>query len=430
MNPSTSRFADVAHQTLSFDRNEPVGELVMDLLASKWVQRLRRLRQTGNTNLVYMFAEHSRFGHSLGVAYLATLLMKNLARNQPEEVREYALAVTGAALLHDLGHIAPGSHLAERVWMLPGSEKKSNRHETISKRVISEDPEIRAILQSKQNDLPETINKILDEDKSLPSWTHQIISGGGWNADRGNWAIVDSSMCSVKYGHYNVTALLDSFCISPDGQLVLHENRLDALTHFYVARDSMYRQVYQHRVLQAADSLCINVVKRLRDLQPEKLKSLGVYTDKISSALLEPGISISDLSLESLFGMDENWWFYHLSQWMDSEDKILADLSDRIVNRRLFKTIRVYPESGLLESATSECIAQDLPPEYYLNVVGESDSHRETFEEPPKVILDNGELKLASEVEPLIDKLIKRAECGRQWIAVPPSVKEALGATR
>jgi len=41
-------------------------------------QRLRRIRQLGLTSYVYHGAEHSRFGHSLGVMHLAGRLTKRL----------------------------------------------------------------------------------------------------------------------------------------------------------------------------------------------------------------------------------------------------------------------------------------------------------------------------------------------------------------
>lgn len=113
---STVSFADIAHQTLIFERGDPSSALVLDLIDTPWVQRLRSIRQTGNTNLVYMFSEHSRFGHSLGVAFLAITLMDKLAKYSPEQVSSYRDAVAAAAVLHDVGHVAPGSHLAEKIW--------------------------------------------------------------------------------------------------------------------------------------------------------------------------------------------------------------------------------------------------------------------------------------------------------------------------
>ena len=97
----TVNFADVAHGTLIFDKGNSWDAIILKLIDTAWVQRLRRISQTGNTRLVYMFAEHTRFGHSLGVAYLASLLLKHLEGDNPEIVAEYGPAVAAAAVLHE-----------------------------------------------------------------------------------------------------------------------------------------------------------------------------------------------------------------------------------------------------------------------------------------------------------------------------------------
>jgi len=424
---STSRFADVAHQTLTFDREIESEKLVLELLDCAWVQRLRCIRQTGNTSLVYMFAEHSRFGHSLGVAYLASILMKNLERKFLDKVAPWKCAVSAAALLHDIGHCAPGSHLAERVW---SGATGATRHEELSKKIILEDPEINSLLKSYGEDLPEKVVKILSESNDLPGWTHQIISGGGWNADRGNWAIVDSAMCSVSYGRYNVTALLDSFLISGEDDLVIHENRLDALTHFYLARDSMYRQIYQHRVLQTADAMVEQLVKRARTVNPKLL-----FTDQTMRSALSFKNPLIDLTLEDLFSMTDYWWFYHLEKWRKAEDKVIADLAERLYLRKLFKTIRLpsNPADAKTVVEHARSLAEKefaYDPEYYVLKIGNAEDHKSHYESPPLVVLDDGRLKPASEIEPVIAKIIDRPEAGRQWIALPSEIKQMIGVPR
>jgi uncharacterized protein len=178
----TVNFADVAHGTLIFDRFHPVDALILQLIDTKWVQRLRRINQTGNTRLVYMFAEHSRFGHCLGAAYLASLLMRHLHEQDPAMIEPYQQAIGAAAILHDIGHLAPGSHLAERVWST--AESDFIAHEDLTKRIIMEDEEIHSILESASPGLSELVCRILSSDPALPSWTYTMISGGGWNVDR------------------------------------------------------------------------------------------------------------------------------------------------------------------------------------------------------------------------------------------------------
>lgn len=439
---ATVSFADVAHQTLIFDKADPVSEMLLKLVDTPWVQRLRQIRQTGNTHLLYMFAEHSRFGHSLGVAYLATTLMQSLSRYAHKMVEPYRDAVAAAALLHDIGHTAPGSHLAEKVW---GIDQNANKHEQVSMRVISEDPRINGILSARSKTLPQTVCQILDEDSKLPSWTHAIISGGGWNADRGNWAIVDSAMCSVSYGRYNVSALLDAFRLSNSGELVIQENRLDALTHFFVARDSMYRQVYQHRVLLGADALILNVVKRLREIAApaagniselaELFSAQKIYADQtMLAALLAPNYA-AQLSLEQIFNMTESWWRYHLDHWCLADDPILKDMALRVRDRNLFKTIRTGSGGSenhrqLLKQAREIAADLKLNPDYYVISIESSDRHRSKTEEAPQVMLDSGELVPVTAVEPLIAKLFEKTPLERSWIAVPKEIKDRIGKVR
>lgn len=426
-------FADVAHQTLTFDTKDRTSQLILELIDTAWVQRLRRIKQTGNTNLVYMFAEHSRFGHSLGVAYLACLLMRGLKQYYPEQVADYEMAVAAAALLHDIGHVAPGSHLAEKIW----GKDSGAKHEKISVQIIGEDPEIAGILNKYDGTLLKTVCQILAGASTLPPWTVSIISGDGWNADRGNWTILDSAMCSVSYGRYNVTALIDAYRLSENGELIIQENRLDALTHFYVARDSMYRQVYQHRTLQAVDALSEKIVLRLRDLisairvNGEQSIAAHIFADQTMLAALCANNYASELELKDIFGMDENWWQYHLERWCLADDKILSDLALRLRDRKLLKTVRVDKDRDQVISRAKElCAELGFDPKYYLNTVNLSDRHRNETESAPLVLLENGKLVPVTQVEPLIAQILKRPENTKCWLALPKEVKEKLGRTR
>jgi HD superfamily phosphohydrolase len=255
-------FADVVHQSVSFSKNDPAERLILELLDTRWFQRLRDISQTANTRLVYMFSEHSRFGHCLGVAYLAKLALSKLSKRSPKDVETYRSAILVAALLHDIGHLAPGSHTAFKTWF----PDQPDCHEELAETVITQDPEISSLLTSFAPTLSQTVLSILDESEAVPAWTWQIISGGGWNVDRGNWSTVDSVLAGVSYGKYNIPALVDSILITHDKRLALMENRLDAMLHFMVSRHAMYRQIYQHRVLLAADMLNKAVVQRARDL--------------------------------------------------------------------------------------------------------------------------------------------------------------------
>ena len=82
--PRPKFYRDPVHGQIRFDRVDeatpPAADgqperalswLIHRLIDSPPFQRLRHIRQNGLVNLVFHGAEHSRFGHSLGCAYLA-----------------------------------------------------------------------------------------------------------------------------------------------------------------------------------------------------------------------------------------------------------------------------------------------------------------------------------------------------------------------
>lgn len=77
-------------------------------------QRLFFIKQMGTASRVYPGAQHTRGEHSIGVAHLATKLIKQLQTTQPELsiTHEDIICVQLAGLCHDLGH-GPYSHLFE-----------------------------------------------------------------------------------------------------------------------------------------------------------------------------------------------------------------------------------------------------------------------------------------------------------------------------
>lgn len=421
---TTISFADVVHQQISFSKDIESEAVVLDLIDTPWVQRLRSISQTANTRLVYMFSEHSRFGHSLGVAFLANLLMQKLSPNFKKEVERYKTAVSAAALLHDIGHLAPGSHTSYKTWFPKGKDI----HEQVSARIIEEDSHTCAILEKYGKDLPKLVSQILSESSELPPWTWEIISGGGWNVDRGNWCIADSVLAGVSYGRYNIPALIESIVITDDKHLAVRENRLDAIMHFAIARHSMYRQVYQHRVLRAADMVNKSIVERARDLGT----SLS-FQDKYMQQVLHAN-SPQDLSLNTIFWMRESWWEYHISRWSEGEDKILADLSGRLLKRRLFKTVRVQETDNLeeLRRAAHEAISKSgLDPKYYLHEVSTSDMHADDYRQSMLVLMDDGRIRHLTDAEPLFNAMATESKSGKKtWLVLPKEAKDKMGRTR
>ncbi|MEM3019021.1 MAG: HD domain-containing protein, partial [Candidatus Bathyarchaeia archaeon] len=105
-----------------------ITEQERDLIDTRPIQRLRRIKQLCGVEYVYPAANHTRFEHSLGVMYLAGVLAENL-----EELASEMEKLRIAALLHDVGH-GPFSHLFENLLM----RRKGLNHEDMTFRIITE----------------------------------------------------------------------------------------------------------------------------------------------------------------------------------------------------------------------------------------------------------------------------------------------------
>ena len=421
---NTITFADLVNQHLSFNLECPSENIIIQLINTAWAQRLRSISQTANTRLVYMFSEHSRFGHSVGVAFLARQVVRHLKRIHPELVTQYETAVGVAALIHDLGHLAPGSHAAFRTWF-PNCR---DIHEELTIKIIEEDPEIRAILDAYSPTLCGQVKAIINESPTAPTWTWLVISGGGWNVDRGNWCYVDSVLAGVDYGKYNIPAIVESLTLTPYGSLSFFENRLDAMMHFAVSRHALYRQVYHHRVLLAADTISQVIVKRARALEADGIAlPFADNTMKDVLACKRP----EDLTLNTIFAMRESWWNYHITRWSDSSDPILSDLCNRLLNRKLFKTVRVNSgESAvaLLSQAKDIMIGFGYDPAYYLHHTSSVDVQGKDNAQAPLVLREDGSVIPLTEADPLFESLAQSER--KEWLVMPSEVKQALGRKR
>ncbi|MGZ7095649.1 MAG: HD domain-containing protein, partial [Methanobacterium sp.] len=84
---------DSVHGNLYLD------EFEIKLLDTPQMQRLRRIKQLGFTNLVYPGANHTRFEHSIGTMHIASQIADNI-----ELEEDHKKMVRCAALLHDVGH--------------------------------------------------------------------------------------------------------------------------------------------------------------------------------------------------------------------------------------------------------------------------------------------------------------------------------------
>jgi len=240
----TKFFRDPIH---GFIEVRPYEKAIID---SPIFQRLRRIRQLSFCYLVYHGAEHSRFGHSLGVMDLASSLYENAMRNTEELGTDSAAFDTEddkrlriAALLHDIGH-PPFSHGLER-------ERAFSSHEEASASLI-EGPLSKQITDAGLE--PKEVSDLVHgrSDPKKPYLTKMLNSQ--LDADRMDYLTRDSHYTGVMYGVFDIDRLLSSLIIK-NGDLVVLQKGLFAADQFLIARFYMYEQVYLHRVKRAFEGM-------------------------------------------------------------------------------------------------------------------------------------------------------------------------------
>jgi len=403
---------------MTLDLGNPLHKLIFDLMDVPVVQRMKRIAQIGGAQFVYQNAEHSRFGHSVGSAYLAARVIEGMqsrcSRPIAAEIEKYAPAVVAAAMLHDVGHVAPRSHLAEQVWF-PG---QNEMHESLTLRIIKEDECLQWVLRNSVERHPELlqyVSQILHKSPNVPPWTSKLVSGGGWNVDRGDWVYRDSVHCGVHYGRYDIVPLMKRLAVAEGGELVVTEEGVGLIENFFQARANMYRFVYYHPVSRVMWEIYKMVGRRARELYQEK--KLHFADDTMEEVL--SATKAEDLRLSTLLNMTEPWWEYHVERWMDSSDAVLRDLSKRIVLRRPFKRFKDDVEnSRLLKKLADEA---GLTPDYYLIMVPgrKKDDRKDLGDAALKVLPNSGKLIPLTEYSQLMEAHAMSDVAANRFLAMP-----------
>jgi len=312
--------------------NDPVygfiripGDFVFDLIEHPWFQRLRNIKQLGLTSFVYPGANHSRFQHGLGSLHLMDMAIDTLRSKGIEisTIEEEATFI--AILLHDTGH-GPFSHALEN------SLISGITHEDIS-----------LLLMKKLN---ETYKGKLDLAIEIftgiyyRNFFHELISGQ-MDMDRLDYLRRDSFFTGVIEGSVGSDRIIRMLNVVDDS-LVIDEKGIYSLEKFLIARRLMYWQVYMHKTVLSSESLLVKLLKRAKELANN---GIDLYATPALRFFLYNNISFADISNDGDFTpgsiadnftmLDDTDVLVSAKYWVDHSDKVLSDLSGRLMRRDL-----------------------------------------------------------------------------------------------
>jgi len=325
-------FRDPVHGLMHFNVDQ--DRLVLDLLDTAEVQRLRHIRQMGLSDFVFPGATHTSFSHSLGVVHLmkralghfAQLGEETLGADIVDSLAEHRDLLLATALIHDIGHF-PFSHLMEEVLGLS--------HETWSVK-LALDPQsgVHRVLAKKKAALPNQVAAVLQR-TFKPSYVVKLVSSQ-LDVDRMDYLLRDSLYTGVGYGKFDLDWLLHSLRIVPhrgDHVVAVDARKgLQVAESYVLARYYMYQQVYHHKMERAAGAMLLHLLNRARTLmQNNRVRHMPA---PLGALLSEPEAidRATFMSLTDVTVMDA------IMRWRGEADGVLADLAARLLQRRIFKS--------------------------------------------------------------------------------------------
>lgn len=333
----TQRIRDPLHGLIVFKRDDVVDQTAWRLLNCREMQRLRRIRQLGFSDLIYPGATHSRLAHSIGVFHTARKLM-GLIENQTEKVDSHRrLVVLLAALLHDVGH-GPFSHAFEGAATKAGMTKD---HEDWSADIIQGDSEIHEVLDKVDPKAAGDIARLLREEE--PKDIFATVVSSQFDADRLDYLQRDRLMTGVQFGHVDQDWLFD--CLRVGKVTVGSEDPFDApclylspkgrrvAEEYLEARYRLYAMVYMHKTTRGAEKILEHLLK----LFSAEVRSGNITKENFPNSRLFDFFSTNTPDLAMYLKLDDSVIWAELGRMGDELPGEIADLSKRLRDRRLYK---------------------------------------------------------------------------------------------
>ncbi len=312
--------------------NDPVhgiisvpGEFIYDLIENPFFQRLRNIRQLGLTEYVYPGASHSRFIHSLGALHLMNLALETLMQKGISISREEHEAALIAILLHDTGH-GPFSHALEFKLV------ENISHEKLSLLVMK-------LLNEEYGDRITAAIEMFSGQYHR-QFFHDLISSQ-IDMDRLDYLVRDSFFTGVIEGAVGSDRIIKMLNVNDD-RLVVDAKGIYSIENFLIARRLMYWQVYMHKTVLSAERLLINIIARARELTRAGDELLATPVIKyfldndFSDISIDKPDDKSHRLAEMFLALDDNEMISSVRLWSGCKDRILAELSSRMLSRRLF----------------------------------------------------------------------------------------------
>src|SRR5690625_1791231 len=353
-------FRDPVHNIVQFDKSAET--VLLQLLDSKEVQRLRHIKQLGMTSYTYPGADHSRFSHSLGVTHLMKRFIEKILtlsgssiRAYQQELEEHRILALAAALLHAVGH-GPFSHALERVTGID--------HEHWTKAIITERTEVHDILEGYRAGFAREVAEVIR--RTHPATSIVKLLSSQLDTDRVDYLLRDSLMTGAGYGRFDLEWLIHVLRIGTyEGEVEVGldlDKGLSIAEDFVMARYYMYRHVYLHKSTRSAELIIGKILTRAIELNDCGQLNLDPDLKKI---LFSREHMSTGLPLASFLSLTDHSLWHYFYQWQAHSDAVLRDLCQRLIERRLYKSVKPpHDELAFYEQLKEWADEAEIPVDY------------------------------------------------------------------
>lgn len=376
--------------------NDPVhgfitvdDELILQIIAHPYYQRLRRIHQMALAHLVYPGAVHTRLHHSLGAYHLMCNALNELKGKGIDITKEEEQAAKIAILLHDIGH-GPFSHALENVLI------EGMHHEEISLLLMKD--------LNRQFDGKLQMTLDIFTNNYHKKYLHQLISGQ-LDVDRMDYLSRDSFFSGVSEGVIGYDRIIKMLTVH-NGELMVEEKGIYSTEKFIVARRLMYWQVYLHKTVLCAEQMLKQIIRRA--------KFVNAFTHTPVNKFINE--RIEDVTLEEFCNLDDYDVLSAIKEWCKHPDTVLSFLCRGIIDRSLLK-IKYFPqpvdETLLKEKRAAAQKRMNLcnGDEEWIVITGEASSSTYNIrDENIQILFKDGSVKDISQVD---DALINAGVSGR-----------------
>ena len=312
-------------------------------------------------------------------------------------------------LLHDIGH-GPFSHASEKFL----NSGKFN-HEDMTQRIIRK-TEVGDILNENKIS-PQLICDILRHAVSGDLlFVLQLISSQ-LDADRLDYLMRDALFTGVPYGKIDIHRIANTLSIwnkktpkeSLKGTVVVSHKGIGAVEDYLLGRYHMYREVYYHKTIRCMENILANIFRRASELPKKYSKTVDITKNVTPDMMLR---------------LDDYTCYSAIHEWSVSPDKILKDMSARLINRWLLKVRQISQNDmirvGLnpMSDIKKEFERKKLDFGYYFIQDAEKMSGYEPYTATEQddgqtainhimVVTEHGNLKEISRISPIVEAISK-----------------------